>query len=91
MSIKYRHVSTISFKNGQLRRIYTDNTYRNMYELKDITEKDWCYMIDGDSYGFCKGFVFLDGEGREVKYWANSSLSNGTVKFNEDAPLPENI
>lgn len=91
MSIKYRHVSTISFKNGQLRRIYTDNTYRNMYELKNITEKDWCYMIDGDSYGFYKGLVFLDGEGREVKYWANSSLSNGTIKFNEDAPLPENI
>lgn len=90
MSIKYRHVSTISFKNGQLRRVYEDNTYRNMYELKNITEKDWCYMTDGDGYG-SRGLIFLDGEGREVKYWENSSFSNTTIKFNENAPLPENI
>jgi hypothetical protein len=89
LTYKYEKYGTISFENGKL---ITDTVYRGYNSIREtykFTEDDWNYMADG-SYGSDNvAFTSKDG-GNIIKKWKVYSFSNVSIKFNEDAPLPEN-
>lgn len=89
ITYKYEKYGTISFENGKL---ITDTVYcgyNSVRETFKFTENDWNYMADG-SYGSDNvAFTSKDG-GNLIKKWKQYSLSNVSIKFNEEAPLPDN-
>lgn len=89
LTYKYEKYGTISFENGKL---ITDTVYRGYNSIREtykFIEDDWNYMADGGYGSDNVAFTSKDG-GNLIKKWKEYSLSNVSIKFNEEAPLPEN-
>ena len=85
----YEKYGTITFVNGKL---ITDTVYRGYNSVREtykFTENDWNYMADGGYGSDNVAFTSKDG-GNLIKKWKEYSLSNVSIKFNEEAPLPDN-
>ena len=89
LTYTYEKYGTITFANGKL---VTDTVYRGYYSVREtfkFTENDWNYMADGGYDSDNVAFTSKDG-GNLIKKWKEYSLSNVSIKFNEEAPLPDN-
>lgn len=89
ITYKYEKYGTISFENGKL---ITDTVYRGYNSVREtykFTEDDWNYMADGGYGSDNVTFTSKDG-GNLIKKWKEYSFSNVSIKFNEEAPLPDN-
>lgn len=82
----FEKVSTLSFKDGKLREesCYSSTmTRRN--ESINIKDEDWKYISDGDKIHFTS----KRDKDEKITEWRTYSLSDTSVGFNENAPLPE--
>lgn len=83
--ITYQVGNKITFVDGRLRRFDISRNDAEYNRKLNITEDDWQYMCDSE---YSKGFFFYNSKGEVVQYMKSQRISEGTVKFNEDAPLP---
>lgn len=82
----FRKIATFSYKDGKLKEkycySYPFDRGRGAINIKD---EDWKYISDGNKLYFTS----KRDENERIRKWTSFSLSETSISFNEDAPLPE--
>lgn len=81
----FRKFSTLSYKDGKFKENYCCPSFARRDNGINIKGEDWKYISDGSKLYFTS----KRDENERIRKWTSFSLSETSIGFNENAPLPE--